>query len=158
MKIKLLKITLFIVALITIEACAKQEKPNIDNLNNQIDQWHQAAADMDADTYFGMMAAESVFIGTDKTENWTKSEFEALYRPYFAEGKSWDFKMIERNWYFNKDANMAWFDETLNTWMGVCQSSGVMEKQDNGNWLINHYQLSLTIDNNKIDTVIKAVE
>ena len=113
---------------------------------------------MDADTYFGMMAPESIFIGTDKTENWTKAEFEALYRPYFAEGKSWDFKKIERNWYFNIANSIAWFDETLDTWMGVCQSSGVMEKQSNGDWLIKHYQLSLTVDNDKIDEVIEITK
>ena len=149
-------------ALITLNACETSEKvnsqtpekPNIDSLNKQIDLWHQAAANKDADAYFGMMAPESIFIGTDKTENWSKPEFEALYRPYFAEGKSWDFKRIDRNWYFNKEYNIAWFDETLDTWMGVCQSSGVMEKQNNGHWLIKHYQLSLTINNDKIDAVI----
>ena len=166
MKLNLTRITLIAFVLIAFCACETAEKennqtpekPNIDSLNNQIDLWHQAAANKDADTYFGMMAPESIFIGTDKTENWSKAEFEALYRPYFAEGKSWDFKPIERNWYFNKDNNIAWFDETLDTWMGVCQSSGVMEKQNNGRWLIKHYQLSLTVDNDKIDTVIEVMK
>ena len=160
------KITLISFLIITLTACETPEKssietpekPNIDNLNKQIDNWHQAAANKDADTYFGMMAPESIFIGTDKTENWTKTEFEALYRPYFAEGKSWDFKRIERNWYFNKEYNIAWFDETLDTWMGVCQSSGVLEKQASGEWLIKHYQLSLTVDNDKMDAVIEVTK
>ena len=166
MKFKLTKIILILFALITLVSCETtekssieaNEKPNIENLNKQIDQWHQAATDRDADTYFGMMAPESIFIGTDKTENWTKAEFEALYRPYFAAGKSWDFKRIKRNWYFNNEYNIAWFDETLDTWMGVCQSSGVMEKQDNGIWLIKHYQLSLTVDNDKMDEVIEVMK
>ena len=76
---RLTNLTLILFALITLIACetpekssvGTNEKPNIDNLNKQIDQWHQAATDMDADTYFGMMAPESIFIGTDKTENWT---------------------------------------------------------------------------------------
>ena len=159
-------ITVILFSIITLIACEtpeklsieSPEKPNIENLNKQIDNWHQAAANKDADTYFGMMAPESIFIGTDKTENWTKAEFEALYRPYFAEGKSWDFKKIDRNWYFNKANNIAWFDETLDTWMGVCQSSGVMEKHSNGDWLIKHYQLSLTVDNDKIDAVIEVTK
>jgi ketosteroid isomerase-like protein len=162
------KITLLLFAFVAFIACENPEKvivekqnfekPNIDNLNNQIDAWHIAAAQADASAYFGMMAPESIFIGTDKTENWTKAEFEALYRPYFAEGKSWDFIPIDRNWYFNKTDNMAWFDETLETWMGVCQSSGVMEKQSNGEWLIKHYQLSLTVDNDQIDAVIEVTK
>jgi len=158
--------TLILFAVFTLFACQNKErsdietveKPNIDNLNKQIDQWHQAAENKDADTYFGMMAPESIFIGTDKTENWSKDEFEALYRPYFAEGKSWEFERIERNWYFNKQKNIAWFDETLDTWMGICQSSGVMERQINGRWLIKHYQLSLTVDNDKIDAVIEVMK
>ena len=164
MKHKLTKITLSLLILIAFAACQNTEsvnleihsaeKPNIENLNKQMNAWHIAATNRDADTYFGMMAADAVFIGTDKTENWTKQVFEGKYRPYFAEGKSWDFKPIERNWYFNKAGNTAWFDETLDTWMGVCQSSGVMEKENNGDWLIRHYQLSLTIDNDKMDTVI----
>ena len=166
MKQRLKNFSLILLALITLIACESdeksnvntQKKPNIENLNKLIDQWHQAAADKDADTYFGMMAPESIFIGTDKTENWTKAEFEALYRPYFAEGKSWDFKKIERNWFFNKANSIAWFDETLDTWMGVCQSSGVMEKQSNGDWLIKHYQLSLTVDNDKVDAVIEITK
>lgn len=163
---KLTKIILILFVLIASVSCETNEKssvetnekPNIESLDKQIDNWHQAATDMDADTYFGMMAPESIFIGTDKTENWTKAEFEALYRPYFAEGKSWDFKSIERNWYFNKENDIAWFDETLDTWMGVCQSSGVMERQSNGDWLIKHYQLSLTVDNDKIDAVIEVLK
>lgn len=163
---RITKITFILFALITLVSCESNEKsnaktherPNIENLNRQIDNWHQAATDMDADTYFGMMSPESIFIGTDKTENWTKAEFEALYRPYFAEGKSWDFKRIERNWYFNNEYNIAWFDETLDTWMGVCQSSGVMERQSNGDWLIKHYQLSLTVENDKIDAVIEILK
>jgi hypothetical protein len=158
MKFKLTKITLFLLAFVAFMACETPEKPNIEILDKQIDLWHQSAAQADADIYFGMMATESIFIGTDKTENWTKDEFEALYRPYFAEGKGWEFKRIERNWYFNKEYNMAWFDETLDTWMGVCQSSGVMEKQARGEWLIKHYQLSLTIDNDKMDAVIEVTQ
>ena len=163
---RLTYITLIYFSIITLIACETPkkasietpEKPNIDNLNKQIDQWHQAATDRDAETYFGMMAPESIFIGTDKTENWTKAEFEALYRPYFAEGKGWDFKRIERNWYFNKSGDIAWFDETLDTWMGVCQSSGVMERQNDGSWLIKHYQLSLTVDNDIFDEVIDVMK
>ena len=165
MKLKLIKITFFLLAFTACENADKvkieernTEKPNIVRLNKQIDDWHLAAAKADADTYFGMMAPGSIFIGTDKTENWTKAEFEEKYRPYFEDGKSWDFKRIDRNWYFNKTGNTAWFDETLETWMGVCQSSGVMEKQKNGNWLIKHYQLSLAIDNDKMDAVIEATK
>ena len=46
------------------------------------------------------------------------------------------------------------FDELLDTWMGVCRGSGVIELVDK-KLKIKHYVLSLTIPNDIIDDVIK---
>jgi len=62
------KITLISFLIITLIACETPEKssietpekPNIDNLNKQIDNWHQAAIDMDADTYLAMEKPETL--------------------------------------------------------------------------------------------------
>ena len=43
-------------------------------LNN----WHKAAAEANFDAYFNAMAEESIYIGTDATENWTKNNFKRL--------------------------------------------------------------------------------
>ena len=142
-----------------VAGCTNRQEPDKmkseQTLNAMIDNWHRAAAESDADTYFGMMAPGSVFIGTDKSENWTKGEFEAKYRPYFEKGKSWVFKPLERNWYFSRQGDVAWFDELLDTWMGVCRASGVLERSADGDWKIRHYQLSVTIDNDKIKYFIE---
>ncbi len=47
----------------------------------------------------------------------------------------------------------GWFDETLDTWMGVCRGSGVLINK-NGKWLIKQYVLSLTVPNEKMKEVI----
>ncbi len=49
---------------------------------------------------------------------------------------------------------MAWFDELLDTWMGVCRGSGVLVKNGDS-WKIKQYVLSLTVPNSNIDEVIK---
>ena len=101
------------------------------------------------------MDSVSVFIGTDARENWKKQQFEAFSKPYFDNGKAWDFKTLERNIYLNTEGNFAWFDELLNTWMGTCRGSGVLEKKDNS-WAIKHYVLSVPIPNDDIQKVIAA--
>ena len=88
-----------------------------------------AAAEANFDAYFGKMDTISVFIGTDASENWTKKEFSDFSKPYFDKGKAWDFKTLERNIYVNTSGDFVWFDELLNTWMGTCRGSGVLEKK-----------------------------
>lgn len=127
-------------------------------VNTQLDNWHEAAAKSDYDTYFDIMANDSNFIGTDATEHWHKDDFASFAKPYFDKGKGWSFTPIERHVYVSKDGTMAWFDELLNTWMKVCRGSGVMVKID-GKWKIKHYVLSMTVPNEVTNEVIplKAV-
>ena len=49
---------------------------------------------------------------------------------------------------------MAWFDENLATWMGGCRGSGVCELV-NGDWKISYYNLTVLIENEKINQFIK---
>lgn len=125
-------------------------------VHQTIDKWHKAASEADADTYFGLMTKDAVFVGTDSTEVWNKSEFQAFAEPYFKRGSAWDFEAFKRNVYFDDSGNLAWFEESLNTWMGVCRGSGVLAKTSNG-WMVKHYVLSVTIPNEKIQGFINLV-
>ena len=125
-------------------------------INNLVNQWHKDAGTANADGYFGKMTKNSIFIGTDASERWTKNEFMDFAMPYFNKGKAWDFKAIERKIYYSNSKKIAWFDETLNTWMGVCRSSGVMIKEKK-EWKIIHYHLSVTVPNDKIQSFIQLV-
>lgn len=122
-------------------------------INTLLNDWHLAAAKADYNGYFGKIAEDGIYIGTDATENWDKKAFIAFSKPYFDKGKAWDFKALERNIYFSKDGKTAWFDELLDTWMKVCRGSGVLEKQGK-EWKIKHYVLSMTVPNDAIKEVL----
>lgn len=120
-----------------------------------LDDWHKAASEANYMGYFGKMDSVSVFIGTDASENWNKTQFSAFSKPYFDKGKAWSFKALERNIYTSKTGDFVWFDELLDTWMGTCRGSGVLEKVKD-NWTIKHYVLSVSIPNDDIQAVILA--
>lgn len=126
------------------------EKNTIDTFMND---WHLAATEANFENYFSKMDSVSVFIGTDASENWAKEQFEAFSKPYFDNGKAWDFKTLERNIYLNTNGDFAWFDELLDTWMGTCRGSGVLEKK-NSTWTLKHYVLSVPIPNDDVQKVI----
>lgn len=126
-------------------------------INTLLDSWHKAASDANFKDYFYALAENSIYIGTDATENWNKKEFEIWAKPYFDRGKAWSFTSLERNIYFSSDKKMAWFDELLDTQMKICRGSGVLEKT-NGQWKIKQYVLSMTIPNDNSDEVIKVKE
>ena len=122
-------------------------------INTLLDTWHLSASEAEFDSYFNSMAKASVFIGTDASENWKKKDFKAFSKPFFDRGEAWDFKSLERNVYISSDGKTAWFDELLDTWMGICRGSGVLSKNENV-WKIEHYVLSVTIPNENINEVI----
>ena len=124
------------------------------DINSLVNSWHKAATDANFENYFSKMDSVAVFIGTDASENWTKKQFEDFSKPYFEKGKAWDFKTKERNIYISKNKKVVWFDELLNTWMGTCRGSGVLEKSKN-QWKIKQYVLSVTIPNDSIQKILK---
>lgn len=123
-----------------------------EKINNLLDQWHKAAAEADFVHYFSLMTEDGVFIGTDATENWQNDEFRGFSKPYFDRGKAWSFTSLERNIYFDENTSIAWFDELLDTHMGICRGSGVLQKTETG-WKIAHYVLSITIPNENVEEV-----
>ena len=134
------------------EAQVSAEKEQI---NRVIDTWHLNAAEANFEAYFNAMSNSSVFVGTDATEVWNVEQFKDFSKPHFDKGKAWSFTSVDRNVYINSDGKIAWFDELLATWMGVCRGSGVLKK-DNGVWKIEHYVLSVTVPNDNIQEVMKV--
>ena len=123
-------------------------------INSVLDSWHKSAAEANFKMYFDAMTNESIFIGTDAAENWKNDAFKEFSKPYFDKGKAWSFTSVERNIYVYKDGEAAWFDELLETHMGICRGSGVLIKSEN-TWKIEHYVLSLTIPNDNMQDIIK---
>lgn len=117
-----------------------------------LDAWHQAAGKADFEEYFSYFTPNAIYIGTDAKERWTLEAFKKYVRPYFKKGHGWMFTELERHIYFSADAKVAWFDELLQTHMGLCRGSGVLKKVD-GHWKIAHYVLSVAIPNSKMEQV-----
>ncbi len=125
-------------------------------INGMLDAWHRAAAVADEDVFFGSMAAGAVYLGTDASEKWLRDELEEWSEKYFARESAWDFKPKQREVYFSKNQQIAWFDEQLDTWMGVCRGSGVLRKEK-GEWKLAHYNLAVLVPNDKIQGFIELV-
>lgn len=123
-------------------------------IHNLLDNWHHAAAMADEDTFFSSMTQDARYIGTDESENWERDELREWSKEFFDRDSAWNFKKKTRNIYLSDDGKLAWFDETLDTWMGVCRGSGVVIQTENS-WKIKHYVLSVAVPNAKIDAYLK---
>lgn len=149
---------LFLLLALVLSTALSMQGQSVDHekaISELLDAWHLAAAEGDFDGYFGLMADDAMFLGTDKTERWTKSEFQEFAKPHFEDGKAWAFTSTTKYVYFNEEQNLAWFDELLDTWMGTCRGSGVLVLTQDG-WKIQQYNLTLTIDNDKMKEVIEV--
>ncbi len=108
-----------------------------------IDQFHQAAAEGDWDTYFDLMSEDAVFLGTDVNERWTKS----VFREYAGNRSGWLYTPRQRNINFTPDGNTAWFDEVLDSASyGTSRGTGVLINTSAG-WKISQYHLTFPIPN-----------
>jgi hypothetical protein len=150
---KKFSLIVLILAPLLLSAQSKAEK----EINTFLDQWHRDAANADMEAYFSKIDDEGIYIGTDKTEIWTKNEFYEWQKPRTSDGIAWDFKAIDRNIYFGKKSKYVWFDELLSYSAGTLRGSGVLIKRKKG-WKIMHYVLSLPVPNEKFSAVIKAMK
>lgn len=153
-----MKKILAVLVVLTLSGCkSMMENQTISkaNINATLDNWHKAAAEANYNDYFSLMADDAVFIGTDATENWNKTAFQAYAKPHFDKGKAWRFTALERHIYFDVTGKTAWFDELLNTQMKICRGSGVLVKIGK-EWKIKQYVLSMTIPNENSNEVIKV--
>jgi ketosteroid isomerase-like protein len=127
------------------------------NVNRVLDAWHRAAATADEPAYFGAVAPEFVFLGTDSSERWDLNSFRAFSHPYFAAGKAWTFVPHDRHVILSPAGDVAWFDEKLDSASyGDCRGSGVLRRV-NGEWKIAHYNLTIPIPNDLAKTVVGMI-
>lgn len=125
-----------------------------ETINQFMDNWHKAAATADEELFFGSMTEDGVYLGTDKTEKWTRDEMAEWANEYFQRESAWSFTATERDIYFSEDGKTAWLNEKLDTWMGVCKGTAVLVLKKDG-WKIALYDLSVTIDNDNIDNFLE---
>ena len=117
-----------------------------------LNQWHRDVATYRYEAYFDKMTEDAVFVGTDASEVWQKKDFQEFAKPFFLKKHTWNFIAVSRNIYGPREG-IAWFDEILDTWMGLCRGSGVVVKQGE-QWKIQHYVLSIAVPNDVTREVI----
>ncbi len=144
----------FTLCAVLITSCASIKPVDKVAIAATIDAWHLAAAQTRFDDYFNLMTSDAVFIGTDASENWDLASFKAFSKPFFNRGQAWSFTSLQRNVY--KANSVIYFDELLDTQMGICRGSGVLKKE-NGTYKIAHYVLSIAVPNEHVTslTVLK---
>ena len=126
------------------------------NVAAMIDDWHDAAAKADEERYFAHLHDESVFLGTDETERWSKNAFRDYARPHFAKGAAWSFRSKRRDIVVHPRGDLAHFDEDLETrGLGPARGSGVAVR-DGDKWLLLKYNLAITVPNDRFDLVKEA--
>lgn len=146
--------TILILALCLATTLAAEEPKAI---NAMLDGWHAAAAKADEAQYFGAMAPEFVFLGTDATERWELAAFRDFAHPYFAKGKAWTFVPRDRHVVLSPQGDVAWFDEKVDSASyGECRGSGVVRRIE-GSWKIAHYNLTIPIPNALAKEVVAMI-
>ena len=150
-----------IVILVLLVSCNSSEdkldwQTELNMVNALMDNWHLSAALADEEIFFGSLDSNAVYLGTDPSERWLKHEFMDWGMKYFQRDTAWVFKPYNRIWEFSDDRKYAWFDELLETHMGTCRGSGVLKRYDDG-WRIVHYNLALTLPNEKMNDYRKLI-
>jgi hypothetical protein len=139
-------ISLIILLFVTLFSCAQNiqsQQTDIAAINKVLDDYHQAAANGEWDTYFDLMSDDAVFIGTDAGERWVKQEF----RQYSSGSNGWVYTPQQRNVNITPDGLSAWFDEALlSQSYGSSRGTGVLMLTAVG-WKISQYHLTLPIPN-----------
>jgi len=126
-------------------------------VSQTLDALHKAASEADFEGYFELFAAESVFLGTDATERWTRTEFMEYVRPYFEQGRGWTYLPLERHIEISADGGVAWFDERLdNASYGETRGSGVLLRQGDA-WRVAQYNLTIPIPNALASQVVDLI-
>ena len=134
---------------------AKQEREAI---TNTLTSFHLAATKAEGEKYFSLLTDDAIFLGTDASERWSKTEFKAFALPYFSQGKGWEYVAQERNISFTPANNIAFFDELLfNKNYGLCRGSGVLVKTAQG-WKISQYNLAVMLPNAIAKDISKQIQ
>jgi hypothetical protein len=157
-----MRLSYLAVVILIQPACTQAADEAVDarrkQVNTVLDNWHKAAAEANEAKYFGYLAADAVFFGTDAAERWTQEEFRKYAKPFFDKGKAWSFKPTRRNVFLSKEGTVAWFDEMLDTPnLGPSRGTGVLV-WDGSNWKIAQYHLCVPIPNDIFDKVKKMIE
>lgn len=123
-----------------------------------LDNFHQAASEANVEQYLGQLAQGAIFLGTDSSERWNKTEFSEFVKSYFSEGKGWLYRPTERNITGTQANHIVFFDELLeNENYGLCRGTGVLINTPKG-WKILQYNLTIVVPNAIAKEVVESIK
>ncbi len=126
---------------------AVQHDANTAAIDVLLDGLHRAAAASDAEDYFARYTQDAVFLGTDASERWSITEFQAYATKPFSEGRGWRYEVVSRHLVPTGLPEIYGFDEVLsNEKLGLCRGSGLVVF-DGARWRVAQYVLSMLIPN-----------
>jgi len=158
LKILIITSYIFLLNFICVTSVVAHTQTSEESINNTLDQFHQAAANAKLDIYFNLFTDDAVFLGTDGSERWTKSEFKAYVEPLFKKNIGWLYTSTERNITQITGKRVAFFDEKLNNKnYGHCRGSGVLIKTNQG-WKISQYNLSVPVPNAISADIVQKIQ
>lgn len=138
--------------------CLSSQAYATSQLDNLLDNFHQSAAEANYQGYIGSLAENAVFLGTDSSERWTKTEFADFVKSYFSRGQGWSYEPSHRTITATPDPKLFFFDELLmNENYGRCRGSGVLIKTEAG-WKILQYNLSIPVPNAIAKDVVQSIQ
>lgn len=122
-----------------------------------LDAWHDDASHGRFESYFDAMTEDSVFLGTDASERWTKQEFMGYAREPFSDGNGWAYTASDRFVAFDADGDTAWVDEIMtNEKYGTLRGTAVL-RLEGDDWKIAHYSLTFLVPNEKAADVVGVI-
>lgn len=136
-----------------------EQAPELFDVGLVLDQWHFAASQGLFEMYFGLMAQDAIFLGTDETERWDVEQFKGYAREHFSAGQGWTYtpRRGDRFVKLSTDQQTAWVDELLdNEKYGVLRGTSVLVKVGN-DWKIAHYSLTFMVPNDKAKAVVELI-
>jgi len=144
----------FVVLLLVVAVPARADNADKTSVNKTLSDFHEAASKADWDTYFGLMSADAIFLGTDAGERWSKSVFQN----YASKTNGWAYALRERNINFTPDGDSAWFDELLhNDKYGTSRGTGILIRTASG-WKISQYHLTFPLPNDLAAGITQQIQ
>jgi ketosteroid isomerase-like protein len=151
------RLPVLLLALFCATGAAASSGEDISRIAGTLKDWHAAAAGADESRYFGHLAPEFVFLGTDANERWDLASFRSFAHPYFAKGKAWTFVPRDQHITLSPHGDVAWFDEKLDSSSyGQCRGSGVLRRIGDA-WKLSQYNLTIPIPNEIAKEVVKMI-
>ncbi len=132
---------------------ADEAKASIEKL---LVRYRRAAAEANAEEFFGCLDPDGIFFGTDETERFTLSTLKSTFGPYFEKGIGWKREVLERQVYVGPNNQMGWFEEKSKREGMPMRTTGVVRNTDNG-WKIIQYNTSFSIPNEIIPQLTELV-